>query len=174
MADESKGDSPYADAPTDLLDQTEPDPEDTLGGRTGDAEPPHPGLIRHILTSLRPGQDLTRVTIPSFFLEDRSLLEKLTDTMMHPDLILKCVAPDWAAAAFVVLTCPTNSGCRRSQSPHAGGSAQPYAADGAVVLVWLALQDHCTHWRRGGGGVSRAQGWALTRLRFCVRCVHRA
>lgn len=35
-----------------------------------------------------PGQDLTRVTIPSFFLEPRSLLERMADTQMHPDLLL--------------------------------------------------------------------------------------
>ena len=35
-----------------------------------------------------PGQDLTRVTIPAFFLEPRSLLERMADTMMHPDLLL--------------------------------------------------------------------------------------
>ena len=36
-----------------------------------------------------PGQDLTRVTIPSFFLEPRSLLERLADTLMHPDVLLR-------------------------------------------------------------------------------------
>ena len=35
-----------------------------------------------------PGQDLTRVTIPAFFLESRSLLERMADTQMHPDLLL--------------------------------------------------------------------------------------
>lgn len=35
-----------------------------------------------------PGQDLTRVTIPAFFLESRSLLERLADTLMHPDALL--------------------------------------------------------------------------------------
>lgn len=41
-----------------------------------------------------PGQDLTRVTIPSFFLEPRSLLERLADTLMHPDVLLRaCKAP---------------------------------------------------------------------------------
>ena len=37
---------------------------------------------------LMPGQDLTRVTIPAFFLEPRSLLERMADTQMHPDLLL--------------------------------------------------------------------------------------
>ncbi|RYG51826.1 hypothetical protein EON67_02575 [archaeon] len=42
--------------------------------------------------SLMPGQDLTSVTIPAFFLEPRSLLERMADTLMHPDLLLAAVA----------------------------------------------------------------------------------
>lgn len=38
--------------------------------------------------SLMPGQDLTRVTIPAWFLESRSLLERLADMLMHPDLLI--------------------------------------------------------------------------------------
>lgn len=45
-------------------------------------------LLSHAVKSLMPGQDLTRVTIPAFFLEPRSLLERMADTMMHPDLML--------------------------------------------------------------------------------------
>lgn len=65
--------------------------EDTnLGGMLNvGKDPPHPSMLRHILSSLRPGQDLTRVTIPSFFLEKRSLLEKLGDSFMHPELALE-------------------------------------------------------------------------------------
>lgn len=91
MAEEAKtaADPAFADVPADFSSKLVPDAADTLGGRTGFKEPSHPGLIRHLLTQLRPGQDLTRVTIPSFYLEDRSLLEKLTDIMMHPDIMLK-------------------------------------------------------------------------------------
>ena len=42
-----------------------------------------------MVKSLMPGQDLTRVTIPSWFLEPRSLLERLADTLMHPDVLLQ-------------------------------------------------------------------------------------
>lgn len=41
-----------------------------------------------------PGQDLTRVTIPSFFLEPRSLLERMADTQMHPDLLLNIASEE--------------------------------------------------------------------------------
>ena len=39
-----------------------------------------------------PGQDLTRVTIPTFFLEPRSLLERMADMLMHPELLLEAAA----------------------------------------------------------------------------------
>ena len=65
-----------------------PEPEDILGGRP-EAEPPHSSVLKHMLKNLLPGQDLTRVLIPSFFLEPRSLLEKMTDLLMHPDLFVE-------------------------------------------------------------------------------------
>lgn len=68
-----------------------PDADDTLGGRKDDDPPETPSVIMHMVKSLMPGQDLTRVTIPSFYLESRTLLEKLGDVMMHPHLIAKCV-----------------------------------------------------------------------------------
>lgn len=36
---------------------------------------------------MTPGQDLTRVTIPPWFLEPRSLLERWADVLMHPELL---------------------------------------------------------------------------------------
>jgi hypothetical protein len=35
--------------------------------------------------------DLSRVTFPTFVLEPRSMLERITDFMSHPDLIFGCV-----------------------------------------------------------------------------------
>jgi oxysterol-binding protein-related protein 8 len=75
--------------PESLWDKAVPDPEAGLAGSTETSEPPHPSVIGHLLKSLSPGQDLTRVTIPAFFLEPRSLLERLADTLLHPDLILE-------------------------------------------------------------------------------------
>jgi hypothetical protein len=45
-------------------------------------------LIFHLVKQLTKGQDLTRVLIPTFFLEPRSLLEKFSDLMAHPHLLL--------------------------------------------------------------------------------------
>jgi len=64
------------------------DAPETLGGSREEKEPDHPSVIGHMVKSLMPGQDLTRVTIPPFFLEPRSLLERMADLMMHPDLLL--------------------------------------------------------------------------------------
>eukprot|EP00761_Pharyngomonas_kirbyi_P012103 gb/GECH01012130.1/.p1 GENE.gb/GECH01012130.1/~~gb/GECH01012130.1/.p1 ORF type:complete len:390 (+),score=81.33 gb/GECH01012130.1/:1-1170(+) len=52
-------------------------------------EPGQKGFIMHVMSQLRPGVDLTRVTIPSYFLEPRSLLEKLTDFLAHADIAIK-------------------------------------------------------------------------------------
>jgi len=71
-----------------FFDDCVPDPENTLGGIKNDTDPPAPSVIMHMVKSLMPGQDLTRVTIPPFFLEPRSLLERMADLMMHPDLLL--------------------------------------------------------------------------------------
>ena len=35
--------------------------------------------------------DLSKVTLPTFVLEPRSMLERITDFMAHPDLIFGCV-----------------------------------------------------------------------------------
>jgi Oxysterol-binding protein len=76
-------------APDELYEKCIPDPENTLGGIKDDIEPDHPSVIGHLVKSLMPGQDLTRVQIPSFFLESRSLLERMADMMMHPDLLVE-------------------------------------------------------------------------------------
>ena len=34
--------------------------------------------------------DLSRVTFPTFVLEPRSMLERITDFMAHPDLLFGC------------------------------------------------------------------------------------
>ncbi len=64
-----------------------PDAAHTLGG-SSEEEPEHPSVLGHLVKQLRPGQNLERVLIPAFFLEPRSLLEKMADTMMHPQLAI--------------------------------------------------------------------------------------
>ncbi|CAL8407109.1 unnamed protein product [Arctogadus glacialis] len=45
-------------------------------------------VILHLLSQLKLGMDLTRVVLPTFILEKRSLLEMYADFMSHPDLFL--------------------------------------------------------------------------------------
>ncbi|PSS06622.1 hypothetical protein PHLCEN_2v3578 [Hermanssonia centrifuga] len=44
-------------------------------------------VISSLISQLRVGMDLHKVTFPTFVLEPRSMLERITDFMSHPDLI---------------------------------------------------------------------------------------
>ncbi|XP_065905704.1 oxysterol-binding protein-related protein 9-like [Dysidea avara] len=46
-------------------------------------------VIMHLLSQVRIGMDLSRVTLPTFILEKRSLLEMYADFFSHPDLLVK-------------------------------------------------------------------------------------
>lgn len=46
---------------------------------------------------MRPGMDLTKIALPTFVLEPRSLLERITDFFSHPDLVFGCVLADEAS-----------------------------------------------------------------------------
>ncbi|RDD41793.1 Oxysterol-binding protein-related protein 11 [Trichoplax sp. H2] len=51
----------------------------------------HKSVIMHLLGQLKLGMDLTKVTLPTFILERRSLLEMYADFFAHPDLFLRIV-----------------------------------------------------------------------------------
>ncbi|KAI8328839.1 hypothetical protein BC941DRAFT_363421 [Chlamydoabsidia padenii] len=46
-------------------------------------------ILLGIIAQLGKGTDLHRITLPTFVLEPRSMLERITDFMSHPDLLLK-------------------------------------------------------------------------------------
>lgn len=48
-------------------------------------------VITHLLTQVRIGMDLTKITLPTFILEPRSLLEMYADFFAHTDLFLEIV-----------------------------------------------------------------------------------
>lgn len=50
-----------------------------------DEEPKN--ILLALISQLRIGMDLHRVTLPTFVLEPRSMLERITDFLSHPDLI---------------------------------------------------------------------------------------
>jgi Oxysterol-binding protein len=46
--------------------------------------------------------DLSKVTFPTFVLEPRSMLERITDFMSHPELIFEQVFP-WSSEQYLHL-----------------------------------------------------------------------
>ncbi|KAK2164135.1 hypothetical protein LSH36_68g05061 [Paralvinella palmiformis] len=51
----------------------------------------HGNLITHLLSQVRIGMDLTKVVLPTFILEKRSLLEMFADFFAHPDIFVGIV-----------------------------------------------------------------------------------
>lgn len=49
-------------------------------------EPEQGNVLSHLISQLRPGADLSRVTLPTFILEPRSMLERITKYNTHSDL----------------------------------------------------------------------------------------
>uniref|UniRef100_A0A060TAL5 ARAD1B01320p n=1 Tax=Blastobotrys adeninivorans TaxID=409370 RepID=A0A060TAL5_BLAAD len=45
-------------------------------------------IILGIINQLRMGSDLSRITLPTFILERKSMLERITNQLQHPDLLL--------------------------------------------------------------------------------------
>ncbi|XP_077370161.1 oxysterol-binding protein-related protein 11 isoform X2 [Festucalex cinctus] len=61
-------------------------------------------VILHLLSQLKLGMDLTRVVLPTFILEKRSLLEMYADFMSHPELFVAITdggSPEERMVAFV-------------------------------------------------------------------------
>jgi hypothetical protein len=56
---------------------------------TGELEENNKSLLWTILKQVRPGMDLSRVVLPTFILEPRSFLDKLSDYYYHGDLLSK-------------------------------------------------------------------------------------
>jgi hypothetical protein len=42
----------------------------------------HLAVLSHIISQLRPGADLSRVVLPTFILEPRSMLERITKCVL--------------------------------------------------------------------------------------------
>lgn len=54
----------------------------------------HGSVVAHLLSQVKIGMDLTKVVLPTFILERRSLLEMYADYFAHPDLFLKIAELD--------------------------------------------------------------------------------
>ncbi|XP_066999126.1 oxysterol-binding protein-related protein 8 isoform X2 [Anabrus simplex] len=51
-------------------------------------------LIWYLVKQVRPGMDLSKVVLPTFILEPRSFLDKLSDSYYHADILSKAVLED--------------------------------------------------------------------------------
>ncbi|KAK3394446.1 hypothetical protein B0H63DRAFT_460927 [Podospora didyma] len=58
-------------------------------------------VLGHIISQLRPGADLSRVVLPTFILEPRSMLERITNFMCHPEMLLPIPQIDDPVQRFV-------------------------------------------------------------------------
>ncbi len=56
-------------------------------GQTEEVVEENKSLLMHLLKQVRPGMDLSKVVLPTFILEPRSLLEKLSDYYYHCDIL---------------------------------------------------------------------------------------
>ncbi|CEH14170.1 Oxysterol-binding protein [Ceraceosorus bombacis] len=61
-------------------------------------------ILMSLIGQLRIGMDLSKVTLPTFVLEPRSMLERITDFMSHPDLIFGAGAIDDPEKRFIQVT----------------------------------------------------------------------
>lgn len=59
--------------------------EDDRGGQEGEGIDDHKSVILHLIKQVKIGMDLTRVVLPTFILERRSLLEMYSDFFAHAD-----------------------------------------------------------------------------------------
>lgn len=49
----------------------------------------HGSVVTHLLSQVKIGMDLTKVALPTFILERRSLLEMYADYFAHPDQFVR-------------------------------------------------------------------------------------
>ncbi|XP_045481255.1 oxysterol-binding protein-related protein 8 isoform X2 [Harmonia axyridis] len=74
-----------------------PVPEEEFGGSGAQVEElaeENKSLIWYLVKQVRPGMDLSKVVLPTFILEPRSFLDKLTDAYYHADILSSAVMED--------------------------------------------------------------------------------
>uniref|UniRef100_H2YQU3 Oxysterol-binding protein n=1 Tax=Ciona savignyi TaxID=51511 RepID=H2YQU3_CIOSA len=63
--------------------------ENSNDNKDGESVEEHKSVIMHLLSQVKLGMDLTKVVLPTFILERRSLLEMYADFFAHPDLFVE-------------------------------------------------------------------------------------
>nr|XP_020848940.1 oxysterol-binding protein-related protein 10 isoform X5 [Phascolarctos cinereus] len=85
------------------INEEETDNEENGEDVPGQPEDPH-NVVVHLISQLQFGMDLTKVALPTFILEKRSLLEMFANFMAHPDMLLSIgsgATPAERAISFV-------------------------------------------------------------------------
>ncbi|KAL3289902.1 hypothetical protein HHI36_023287 [Cryptolaemus montrouzieri] len=105
----STGDCEMTDSESDLsvkeeeIDEDPPETpyipvfEEEFGGAGAQVEElaeENKSLLWYLVKQVRPGMDLSKVVLPTFILEPRSFLDKLTDSYYHVDLLSSAVLED--------------------------------------------------------------------------------
>ncbi|KAF9538610.1 hypothetical protein EC957_006416 [Mortierella hygrophila] len=76
----------------------------THGDDTEIVEESNRSILLDLISQLTKGSDLHRVTLPTFVLESRSMLERITDFMSHPEIIVQANHLEDPVARFVAVT----------------------------------------------------------------------
>ncbi|KAF9184325.1 hypothetical protein BGZ51_003395 [Haplosporangium sp. Z 767] len=83
------------------------DPKTCIPTESDDTEVVDEGnrsILMDIISQLSKGGDLHRITLPTFVLESRSMLERITDFMSHPEIIIKANQLEDPVERFVAVT----------------------------------------------------------------------
>uniref|UniRef100_UPI0035902350 oxysterol-binding protein-related protein 11 isoform X1 n=2 Tax=Myxine glutinosa TaxID=7769 RepID=UPI0035902350 len=96
LQDDLENDDLEVVAGEEEVSDTEEDVQQELGGLDEQRS-----VILHVLSHLKLGMDLTRVVLPTFILECRSLLEMFADFLSHPDLFLAIADAPTAEARMI-------------------------------------------------------------------------
>lgn len=97
---ESNGSARSYDGPKSPVDDVRSDSSEE---DTQQVEPEQGNVLSHIISNLRPGADLSRVVLPTFILEPRSMLERITNFMCHPEMLLHIPEIDDPVLRFVAV-----------------------------------------------------------------------
>jgi hypothetical protein len=79
-------------------------PEGAAADDTEELDEESGNILVSLIGQLRIGMDLSKVTLPTFVLEPRSMLERISDFMSHPDLIFGCGQIDDPEQRFLQVT----------------------------------------------------------------------
>ena len=59
----------------------------TTGNQTEELSDENKSIVWFLMKQVRPGMDLSKVVLPTFILEPRSFLDKISDYYYHADII---------------------------------------------------------------------------------------